>query len=110
MPVSLKLHTGLCQGNDHSLRYLALKDNRYLRYFQGHTARVTSLCMSPKSDMFISTAQARPLPCLSELRLEPKAMRIPTPVRQPSIAHWPRLPCAGGACTPPLQTACAARR
>lgn len=47
------------QGTDHSLRYLAVHDNRYLRYFQGHTARVTTLCMSPKSDAFISTAQAR---------------------------------------------------
>ena len=48
-----------CKGTDHSLRYLAVHDNRYLRYFQGHTARVTALCMSPKSDAFISTAQAR---------------------------------------------------
>ena len=49
----------MLQGTDHSLRYLAVHDNRYLRYFQGHTARVTALCMSPKSDAFISTAQAR---------------------------------------------------
>ncbi|KAK9838523.1 hypothetical protein WJX81_005062 [Elliptochloris bilobata] len=45
------------KGTDHSLRYLAIHDNRYLRYFQGHTARVTTLCMSPRSDMFISAAQ-----------------------------------------------------
>jgi hypothetical protein len=57
------------QGADHSLRYLSLHDNRFLRYFQGHTARVTSLCMSPRDDTFISAAQARPaarrVPCVS---------------------------------------------
>jgi WD40 repeat protein len=56
------------QGADHSLRYLSLHDNRFLRYFQGHTARVTSLCMSPRDDTFISAAQARPaarrVPCV----------------------------------------------
>lgn len=53
------------QGTDHSLRYLSLHDNRYLRYFQGHTARVTTLCMSPLSDQVISAAQACPYPTLS---------------------------------------------
>eukprot|EP00192_Tetraselmis_astigmatica_P014008 CAMPEP_0117677744 /NCGR_PEP_ID=MMETSP0804-20121206/16907_1 /TAXON_ID=1074897 /ORGANISM="Tetraselmis astigmatica, Strain CCMP880" /LENGTH=312 /DNA_ID=CAMNT_0005487045 /DNA_START=316 /DNA_END=1255 /DNA_ORIENTATION=+ len=42
------------KGNDHSIRYLSLFDNRYLRYFSGHTERVTSLCISPRADLFMS--------------------------------------------------------
>ncbi|EFJ06797.1 hypothetical protein SELMODRAFT_186562 [Selaginella moellendorffii] len=41
-------------GSDESLRYLSLYDNRFLRYFRGHTQRVVSLCMSPKNDSFMS--------------------------------------------------------
>jgi hypothetical protein len=44
------------QGHDHSLRYLSLYDNRYLRYFSGHVDRVTSLCLSPKMDQFMSSS------------------------------------------------------
>lgn len=36
------------------LRYLSLHDNKYLRYFRGHSDKVVSLEMSPKSDMFLS--------------------------------------------------------
>lgn len=43
-------------GWDESLRYLSLYDNRYLRYFKGHRDRVVSLCMSPKTDAFLSGA------------------------------------------------------
>jgi COMPASS component SWD2 len=39
---------------DDTVRYLSLHDNKYLRYFQGHTKRVTSLEMSPADDSFIS--------------------------------------------------------
>jgi WD40 repeat protein len=38
----------------YSLRYHDLQRNEYLRYFRGHTARVTGLTMSPKTDMFMS--------------------------------------------------------
>ncbi|KAH9321691.1 hypothetical protein KI387_016330, partial [Taxus chinensis] len=41
-------------GWDESLRHLSLMDNKYLRYFKGHHDRVVSLCMSPKSEMFMS--------------------------------------------------------
>jgi COMPASS component SWD2 len=40
--------------NDHDLRYLSLYDNKYLRFFHGHTDRVVSLSMSPIDDAFIS--------------------------------------------------------
>eukprot|EP00803_Ostreobium_quekettii_P002399 evm.model.scf_415.6 EVM.evm.TU.scf_415.6 scf_415:43971-46482(-) len=45
------------KGQDHSLRYLSLHDNRYLRYFPGHEERCTSLCMSPRNDFFLSGSQ-----------------------------------------------------
>lgn len=45
------------QGSDYALRYHDLHANRYVRYFRGHTGRVTTLAMSPKSDTFLSAAE-----------------------------------------------------
>lgn len=45
------------RSGDHALRYLSLYDNQYLRYFKGHTGSITSLCMAPKNDLFMSAAQ-----------------------------------------------------
>jgi len=42
---------------DETLRYLSLHDNRYLRYFKGHRAGVVAVCMSPKSDAFLSASK-----------------------------------------------------
>ncbi|CAG9798142.1 unnamed protein product [Chironomus riparius] len=39
---------------DDTIRYLSLHDNKYLRYFPGHTKKVTSLNISPIDDTFIS--------------------------------------------------------
>lgn len=33
-----------------------MHDNKYIRYFSGHSERVTGLCLSPKTDMFLSAA------------------------------------------------------
>jgi COMPASS component SWD2 len=44
------------KGEDHTLRYLSLHDNAYLRYFRGHEGRVCALEMSPLDDTFISGA------------------------------------------------------
>ncbi|CAL8077656.1 unnamed protein product [Calicophoron daubneyi] len=41
---------------DDTVRYLSLHDNKYIRYFQSHTKRVVSLCMSPIDDTFLSGA------------------------------------------------------
>jgi len=38
------------------IRYLCMHDNRYLRYFKGHTERVSSLSMSPIDDTFLSAS------------------------------------------------------
>lgn len=42
---------------DNKIRYLSLHDNKYLRYFQGHTDVVTSLCQCPQNDTFISCSR-----------------------------------------------------
>lgn len=39
-----------------TLRYLSLHDNSYVRYFKGHTDRVTTLEPSPLDDTFLSAA------------------------------------------------------
>lgn len=39
---------------DDTIRYLSLHDNKYLRYFPGHSKKVISLCISPIEDTFIS--------------------------------------------------------
>ncbi|ODM90377.1 WD repeat-containing protein 82 [Orchesella cincta] len=39
---------------DDTIRYLSLHDNKYLRYFPGHGGKVTTLCMSPTDDTFLS--------------------------------------------------------
>lgn len=38
------------------VRYLCMHDNRYLRYFKGHTDKVTSIDMSPIEDIFLSAS------------------------------------------------------
>nr|CAG4636208.1 EOG090X073E [Eubosmina coregoni]SVE69830.1 EOG090X073E [Eubosmina coregoni] len=39
---------------DDTIRYLSLHDNKYIRYFPGHTKKVVTLSMSPIDDMFLS--------------------------------------------------------
>lgn len=39
---------------DDTIRYLSLHDNKYIRYFPGHTKKVVTLAMSPLDDMFLS--------------------------------------------------------
>ncbi|XP_071549981.1 WD repeat-containing protein 82-like [Panulirus ornatus] len=39
---------------DDTIRYLSLHDNKYIRYFPGHTKKVITLSMSPIDDTFIS--------------------------------------------------------
>ncbi|CAK8687771.1 WD repeat-containing protein 82-like [Clavelina lepadiformis] len=39
---------------DDAIRYQSIHDNKYLRYFNGHTKRVVCLCMSPVDDTFLS--------------------------------------------------------
>ncbi|PRD28492.1 UNVERIFIED_CONTAM: Wdr82 [Trichonephila clavipes] len=41
---------------DDTIRYLSLHDNKYIRYFPGHTKKVTSLSMSPVEDSLLSSS------------------------------------------------------
>ena len=41
---------------DDGIRYLSMHDNSFIRYFRGHTDRVTSLTMSPGYDHFLSAS------------------------------------------------------
>ncbi|KFM75971.1 WD repeat-containing protein 82, partial [Stegodyphus mimosarum] len=39
---------------DDTIRYLSLHDNKYIRYFSGHSKKVLSLSMSPVDDLLLS--------------------------------------------------------
>lgn len=39
---------------DHTVRYLSLHDNRYLRYFKGHSMAVRGITMHPSEDRFMT--------------------------------------------------------
>lgn len=41
---------------DDGIRYLSTHDNSYIRYFRGHTGRVTSLSLCPSNDTFLSAS------------------------------------------------------
>lgn len=71
------------KGGDHAWRYHDLNSNKYLRYFRGHTGRVTTLCMSPKSDVVLSAAEDK------QVRL----WDLRTPFCQ-ALLHAPGLPTA----------------
>lgn len=40
-----------------AIRYLQLADNKYVRYFKGHTAQVLDIQVNPVADTFISTSR-----------------------------------------------------
>lgn len=46
-------------GADHHVRYLSLYDNRFLRFYKGHTDKVVSIAMSPTDDHFMTGSQDR---------------------------------------------------
>lgn len=46
---------------DDTIRYLSLHDNKYIRYFPGHTKKVVSLCLSPVEDTFLSGSMDKTL-------------------------------------------------
>eukprot|EP01083_Nonionella_stella_P017326 48448_1 len=41
---------------NHAVRYMSMHDNSYIRFFEGHTAQVTGLVMSPVNDTFMSAS------------------------------------------------------
>jgi COMPASS component SWD2 len=73
--------------SDHALRYLSLHDNQFLRYFQGHTAPVTALEMSPKEDLFVSAARDLTVR-LWDLRQEGALGLLPVPNHTPPAVSF----------------------
>lgn len=57
--VSLPFATSWSQAHvlSDTIRYLSTHDNTYLRYFEGHTATVTSLALHPGTDNFLSCSE-----------------------------------------------------
>lgn len=53
---------------DDKIRYLNLSSNKYLHYFAGHVKKVTSLCISPTENTFLSSSLDKTLR-LWDLRL-----------------------------------------
>mmetsp|Transcript_23412 Transcript_23412/g.51989 ORF Transcript_23412/g.51989 Transcript_23412/m.51989 type:complete len:275 (-) Transcript_23412:1003-1827(-) len=43
--------------SEREIKYLSCYDNKYLRYFKGHTDAVTSLAMNPIDDTFITASE-----------------------------------------------------
>ncbi|CAB3367522.1 Hypothetical predicted protein [Cloeon dipterum] len=46
---------------DDTIRYLSLHDNKYIRYFPGHTKKVVTLSMAPTDDLFLSGSMDKSL-------------------------------------------------
>ena len=70
---------------ENTIRYLSMHDNKYMRYFRGHTEEVTSLDISPNSDAFLSAAKVGSALCLVHiLTPAPMSMHASTKVTSPS--------------------------
>ncbi|KAJ0408489.1 hypothetical protein P43SY_006419 [Pythium insidiosum] len=50
------LFSSMNDANDFRIRYHSLFDNKFLRYYSGHTNKVTSLMMHPTADEFMSAS------------------------------------------------------
>lgn len=61
---------------DFSLRYWDLYENKFIRYFKGHVAEITSLDVHPYDDMLISSSLDR-TSLIWDLRKEKPVGRIP---------------------------------
>lgn len=75
------------RNREESIRYMSLHDNRYLRYFKGHTAEVSSLEISPIYDGFLSAAADNTVR-FWDLRTNACQGLINTPV-EPGVAYGP---------------------
>lgn len=68
---------------NHSIRYLSLKENTFLRFFKGHTKQVLHLSMSHLSDIFLSASKDKTIrrwnleqeTCLNIFRCEASTIR-----------------------------------
>ncbi|KDD74284.1 hypothetical protein H632_c1432p0, partial [Helicosporidium sp. ATCC 50920] len=71
------------KGSDYAVRYHDLHANRYVRYFCAHSGKVSSVCLSPQNDTFLTAAEDR------QVRLWD--LRAP---HSQAVLHVPGLPTA----------------
>ncbi len=95
-----------------AIRYLSLHDNRDLRYFRGHTDRVTAIERSPVDDTFISASQDNSLrfwdlrsercegilhtPCPSLAAIDPAGEVIAVATENNCVKLFDRKNCEAG--------------
>ena len=88
--VSSKYNSPNSISQNHDIRYLCVYDNRYLRYFKGHTMEVTSLAMNPVSDQFISASQDNTVQ-IWDLSTQNAVAKITLPYQPKSTYYQPPL-------------------
>lgn len=69
--------------NNYDIKYLCAYDNRYLRYFKGHTGKVTSISMNPCDDCFLTASQDKSI-CLWNLSMQNPIAKLQLPSRYDS--------------------------
>lgn len=70
------------------IRYYCMYDNRYLRYFRGHTDQVVSIAMSPVDDHFLSASIDHTVCMWSLAALNPVAkLTLPSGTECPRVAY-----------------------
>jgi COMPASS component SWD2 len=70
------------------IRYYCLYDNRYLRYYRGHTDQVVSIAMSPVDDHFLSASSDQTVCMWSLASLNPVAkLALPPGTESPRVAY-----------------------
>lgn len=66
--------------NNSDIKYLCAYDNRYLRYFKGHSAKVTSISMNPCDDSFLTASLDKSI-CLWNLSTPNPIAKLQLPAR-----------------------------
>ncbi|KAJ5073998.1 wd40 repeat protein swd2 [Anaeramoeba ignava] len=75
-------------GNDHSIRFLSLHDNKYIRFFKGHTEKVLSIAPSLRDDFFISSSLDKSV-LVWDLRTPSLVGQINAKIDDPFVAFDP---------------------
>eukprot|EP01134_Creolimax_fragrantissima_P000373 CFRG0373T1 len=75
-----------------TLRYLSLHDNKYIRFFAGHTSSVTSMELAPDADFFLSTSMDKSMR-MWDIRTENSVGRLFVHEGVPVVAYDPTGVC-----------------
>jgi COMPASS component SWD2 len=76
------------QNRWNDIRYLCVHDNRYLRYFKGHTDKVRSLAMSPIEDNFLSAGDDKSVLLWNINNPSPIAkINLPSNIQDPVVQY-----------------------